>query len=246
MSLKKTIKKFDSIMNFYQTLRLAGRKLFFYLTRKIYRKIKFKTYIKNNLIKKLQLGSGPTNDLAWLKTDIFPKNLSPTLYLDATKPFPFKNNLFSYIYSEHMIEHIHFFQAKKMLLECYRILEPKGKIRLATPDLTVLISLCLTESHTDIQTEYIEWMTNTFITTSNSNEPSHVLNGAFYNHGHKHLYTAKSLELLLRDSGFKNIKQVEVDNSDDPHFVSVESHGKNINKEHLNKFESMVFEAEKE
>jgi predicted SAM-dependent methyltransferase len=46
----------------------------------------------------------------------------------------------SFIYSSHMIEHMNRSQALELLRECHRVLEPGGTIRLATPDLAVLIA----------------------------------------------------------------------------------------------------------
>jgi len=56
----------------------------------------------------------------WLNSDIEPK-LKGILYLDATQDFPIEDNSFDYIFSEHMIEHITYNDAKRMISECFRI-----------------------------------------------------------------------------------------------------------------------------
>src|SRR5262249_45251050 len=97
-------------------------------------------YLRANTTRKLQLGAGPTSLPGLLSTDVAP--YSPTtVQLDATKRFPFENGVFDYIFTEHMIEHISWGEGNRMLQECHRVLRPGGIIRIATPDLAVLLDL---------------------------------------------------------------------------------------------------------
>jgi predicted SAM-dependent methyltransferase len=59
------------------------------------------------------------------------------LYLehDAREPFPFEDEVFQWIISEHFIEHITPNQAVHWLKECRRMLKPGGIMRISTPDL---------------------------------------------------------------------------------------------------------------
>ena len=98
-------------------------------------------YIKNNEIKKLHVGAGSRKIKDWLNTDIGNKKIIPVV--DVTKKFPFNDNIFDYIFSEHMIEHINYRDGLKMLNESYRVLKVNGKIRISTPDLQFLIDLYL-------------------------------------------------------------------------------------------------------
>ena len=96
-------------------------------------------YVSSAEPRKLQLGAGPMPLDGWLNSDIEP--FDRVVYLDASKPFPLEDASFRYIFSEHVIEHLPLEGGDVMLAESYRILEPGGKIRIATPDLDRLLAL---------------------------------------------------------------------------------------------------------
>ncbi|MCB0514064.1 MAG: hypothetical protein KDC60_06530, partial [Bacteroidetes bacterium] len=52
-------------------------------------------YLQNNTERKLQVGAQGSPMKAWLNVDILPKT-ADTAYMDATKRFPFEENIFSY------------------------------------------------------------------------------------------------------------------------------------------------------
>ena len=87
-----------------------------------------KIYLASDQVKKLQLGAGVTLLEGWLSTDINPRS-DRSMYLDATKRFPFDSNTFDYIYSEHMIEHLSWHQGLHMLRECRRVLRCQHRSR---------------------------------------------------------------------------------------------------------------------
>src|SRR5215216_3456181 len=91
--------------------------------------------------RKLHLGCGKHSLAGWLNTDMNECPASSIIKLDATKPFPFEPGSFAYVFSEHMIEHIPFKDGTSMLKECFRVLQPGGKIRIATPDFRFLVNL---------------------------------------------------------------------------------------------------------
>ena len=55
---------------------------------------------------KLHLGCGRNYLDGWINTDIDSKRYKLDQRLDITENFPFENNTISYIFSEHVIEHI--------------------------------------------------------------------------------------------------------------------------------------------
>src|SRR6516165_6256964 len=58
-------------------------------------------YLKSHTVRKLQLGAGGNDPERWLNSDIAP---SPKeIYLDATRPYPFPDGSFQYVFSEHVI-----------------------------------------------------------------------------------------------------------------------------------------------
>ena len=89
---------------------------------------------------KLHVGCGGHVLDGWLNADLRPHS-AHVLRMDATRRFPFPDNVFAYVYSEHVIEHLPFDAGAIMLGECFRVLAPGGKMRVATPDLAFLTAL---------------------------------------------------------------------------------------------------------
>jgi predicted SAM-dependent methyltransferase len=90
--------------------------------------------------RKLNIGSSSHVLPGWFNTDVQPFYANQH-FLDATQTFPFPSNAFSFIRSEHMIEHVSHQDGLRMLKECHRVLRPGGTIRIATPDLRKLSRL---------------------------------------------------------------------------------------------------------
>jgi SAM-dependent methyltransferase len=202
----------------------------------------FAKYVREHAVRKLQIGAGPSKMDGWLLTDIDTKLHYPTLFLDATKKFPVAGSCFDYIFSEHMIEHVSHEDAKRMLGECYRALRPGGKIRIATPDLKVLLNLASAEKD-DLAMRYIAWSIKNFLPIGTPPDPVFVINNAFRNWGHQFLYDEALLCKTLTDAGFQYARRVNLGQSEDPHLRDLESHGGNMGDEEMITFETMVIEA---
>jgi predicted SAM-dependent methyltransferase len=206
----------------------------------------------------LQIGGGDNILEGWLNTDFMPRN-NETVILDVTKPLFFKSNTFDYIFCEHMIEHITYNEAIKMLRECLRILRSGGKLRISTPDLEVYIAL-FSQQKSEMQERHIEWISNNWLKRQgvNSRNEAFVLNLMMRGWGHKFLYDFTTLKLVLSDSGFSEIKSVQVKISEDENLNGIESHGDVIKKikgiqeqfgskfdNEMNEFGSLTVEAVK-
>lgn len=201
-------------------------------------------YLKNSRVKKLQLGTSNNVLDGWLNTDVFPNHHS-VVYLDATKQFPFDGNMFDYIVAEHMIEHIEYHAAQVMLRECFRVLKPGGRVRFATPDLSVLLALHSKEK-TDAQRNYVDWSSARFLPEVEECRDVFVINNFFRAWGHCFLYDAETLHRALYSTGFREIKFYKPGASEDPNLENLESHGKELQSEDINQFETMVVEGSKE
>jgi SAM-dependent methyltransferase len=119
-----------------------------------------KDFLTSNNIKGLNIGcsvNGFTlyNDTHYIYTDILELNddtisdkdsvfkiSDKFIYLkhDATKKYPFEDETFQWIYSEHFIEHINPSEFFFLLKELKRLLKKGGIIRCSTPDLTMYIT----------------------------------------------------------------------------------------------------------
>ena len=121
--IRKLLKQSEFLVGIVRAARaglLDIKKIYGFMTRR--RKIRSYLY-NNNQLKKLQLGTSNSPIIGWLNTDVLPTNRR-VAYLDATRRFPFNDDIFDYVYSEHMIEHIDPESAVFMLSECFRVLKP--------------------------------------------------------------------------------------------------------------------------
>ena len=212
------------------------------------RQRKIKSYLRTSQLKKLHIGASEaaaSNGLlqGWLNTDLMP-NTSDVVYLDATRHFPIKDNTFDYVFSEHMVEHVDYSGALAMLQECYRVLKSGGRVRIATPDLEVLIGLRSKEK-TDSQTNYVRWITEKFMPNVHECKEVFVINNAFHAWGHRFLYDRETLRATLLNVGFRNVAFYKPGVSEDENLRGLESHGTIIQSEEINQFETFVAEAQK-
>jgi len=202
-------------------------------------------YLKHHQVRKLQLGTGQNLLEDWLNTDVNPDpspDLGGIVFLDAKKPFPIEDGTFDYVFLEHVIEHVQFNEGLSLLRECHRILKPDGRIRIATPDLETLIQLHTTQK-TDIQKRYVNWIVDKFLPEVGIYSECFVINNAFRNWRHQFIYDHATLQLAMERTGFVNVISYRPGESDDENLRGIESHGKAIGDEDLNRFETMVLEA---
>ena len=99
-----------------------------------------RSYLDTHEIRKLQLGAGSTVLSGWFNADRDPER-PQSAYLDTAHRFPLPDASFDYVFSEHQIEHLSSSRGLFMLAECYRILRPGGRIRIATPNLATIAAL---------------------------------------------------------------------------------------------------------
>jgi predicted SAM-dependent methyltransferase len=210
----------------------------------VQRKGKIAEYLKTHPVRKLQLAASNNLIPGWLNTDVF-LNHDAVVYLDATRRFPLDDNTFDYIMAEHMIEHVEYPAAQVMLRECYRVLKPGGRVRIATPDLRVLMALYTCEK-TNMQSHYIEWAVTRFMPDVRECQDVFVINNFFRAWGHCFLYDQETLHQVLSTSGFREIRFYKPGDSEEPVLRNLEAHGKELKAEDINQFETIVVEARKE
>jgi len=239
MNVRETLKRSDAIVGLVRDTRKVLK-----LPDRVRRNRTVRNYLASPGKKRLQIGAGPTLLEGWLSTDIAPRSES-VVFLDATKPFPFDDGVFDYIYSEHMIEHISWDDGLFMLRECRRILKPGGTVRIATPDLEVLLGLYNGQQASPTGDKYIRWITDTFLDQVRVYEPSFVINNAFRNWGHQFIYDGKLMEMAMREAGLTNITRYRPGESRHADLQGIESHGRNVADEEMATFETMVYEADR-
>ena len=199
------------------------------------------SYLASHQIRKLQLGTGANVLDGWFNTDAAPAGPN-VFFVDTTRPFPFDDATFHYVMSEHHIEHLTYAEGLSALRECYRVLEPGGKLRIATPDLKVLLDLYSSPAG-KLQDRYIRFITDSFFPQVHKYDPVLVINNAFYNWGHRFLYDRVTLQDSMEEAGFVDITTATAGESDDEHLRGVEQHGEFIADQEMNRFETMVLEG---
>lgn len=162
-------------------------------------------------------------------------------YLDATKPFPAPAQSFMFIYAEHMIEHIPYAAGLAMLKECRRVLKQNGVLRVATPDLAVILNLY--NNSGVAEQDYMNWISSRFLGKPHAEGSTFIINNAFRSWGHQFLYDRAVLESLLRAAGFESVSWVEYNQSSHDMLRNIEQHGKNVGSDKMAIYESMICEA---
>jgi predicted SAM-dependent methyltransferase len=82
---------------------------------------------------KLNIGCGPNSRPGWLNIDLFDSRAD--LRLDVRKRWPLPDGSVSYVYSEHVFEHLEFYgEVPHFLSESLRVLWPGGVFDVGVPD----------------------------------------------------------------------------------------------------------------
>lgn len=176
-------------------------------------------YLDSHAVRKLQVGAGINAKPDWLNADIDP--LGDVIYLDACTRFPFHDNVFDYVFSEHMIEHVPYAAGRNMLNECYRVMVPGGRVRICTPDLHNFLKLFRSD-RSKLENDYMEWATREFIQSADSVDPVFVLNNYVRDWGHQFIYDRRTLARALELAGFADVSYHELGESTDPHLRGLE------------------------
>ena len=205
------------------------------------RRKQIKAYLSDHSVRKLQLGTGDNALYGWLNTDIHDfTGRNEIVYLDARQPFPFPDNAFDVVFSEHMIEHIDYADGVRCLRECNRILRPGGRIRIATPSLERLIRLYDAEP-TDLQRRYLRWAFESFVEDADAPLPGYVVNNFVRAWGHRFIYDEQTLRRGLEAAGFDDVEARALGDSGDERLRGLERHMSDV--EEFNAYETIVLEA---
>lgn len=202
-----------------------------------------RSYLRSAVEPCLQIGTGPNPLPGWLNTTLTPFQPG-TIFLDASRPFPIPDASFALVFGEHVIEHLEFHEAALMLDECFRVLRPGGRLRLATPDLAQIIAL-YTHPEAAPQNAYIRWIMDTFRPQIGEYNPAHAINQSFHGWRHKFIYDAPTLLQALENAGFSGIQRLEPGESGDERLRGIEQHGDLVDNDSAMRYETMVYEARK-
>lgn len=176
-------------------------------------------YLSTHDVKKLQLGCGGNMLAGWLNTDgqcdgwFHPDGVR----LNITETFPLPDNTFDYVYSEHVIEHVTYWQGFNMLQESFRVLKPGGRIRISTPSIELAMALLDSSEDSQNYIEYLTWADDPYA------DPMFAINKLFRSWGHTHLYTKPGLKLAMASAGFVDLTEHSILESTDPNLQKLET-----------------------
>jgi predicted SAM-dependent methyltransferase len=214
-----------------------------------YQKELIDNYIKNNDVKKMQIGCGSNYLEGWLNTDL--NYNDKVAFLDAGANFPIESDTFDFIYSEHLFEHLKVEEQLNMLEESFRILKKGGLMRIATPSLDFLFNL-YANSNTLENKRYVNWAVENIPNLRIVNNSiidieehyNYVINNFFKAWGHQMIHNYSSIEKLALQCGYSQVENCKVGESSYEILRNIEKHG-TIIPEEINLIETMVVEIVK-
>jgi predicted SAM-dependent methyltransferase len=170
-----------------QRAKVSGTRLLAPLERRKARDLAAQTPLR------LHLGSGAHRLTGWVNVDIL--GMSPDLHWDLTRRLPFEEGSAEAVFLEHVLEHFPLDAVLSMLAESRRVLAPGGVIRAGVPDFGRYL-----ESYAGDRA---------FIERERPGRPTPLLAVAevALSHGHRSVWDAETLELVLAESGFESVQR---------------------------------------
>jgi predicted SAM-dependent methyltransferase len=203
-------------------------------------RVKIDAYMASSSCRKLNLGCGDNVLEGWLNSDILDIG-HDKIFVDAREAFPFPNNTFRFVYSEHLLEHLDYGDGLNFLKECHRVLQPGGVLRISTPDLGFLVDFYLND--TPENQAYLRWASQ-FYWQSSVCFKAFVVDRYFRSWGHRCIYDFGLMRDSCKAAEFAHVKVVQVGESEFPELKGIERHG-DVISERWNIKESLVIEAVK-
>lgn len=88
-------------------------------------------------VKMLNIGCGAHYHPDWINLDVAPAD-PKVIPVDINHGLPFPSDSARICYSSHVLEHLDKDGARRLITECFRVLEPGGAVRFVLPDLEAL------------------------------------------------------------------------------------------------------------
>jgi len=206
------------------------------------RKKQIRDYCAAYVVRKLHIGCGKNILPGWLNSDVDLED--GKVFIDATARLPFHDGTVDYIFSEHFIEHLSYDDGMRFLKECYRVLRPGGRVRIATPDLQFLVDL-YSDHLADLQKSYIHSVNKKLvphIDGSLRNSSVFTINNFFFKLCHNFIYDFALLRDTMTFVGYRDITRYAPGESADINLQGIEKHGQAISDE-FNDLETFVVEG---
>jgi SAM-dependent methyltransferase len=166
---------------------------------------------------------------------------SDILIHDVRKPLPFPNSSFDGIYASHLLEHLNLEEGKRLLRECFRVLQPNGVLRMVVPDLEAIVREYLGEKPFGELSGEMEMLPpadrlNRRLLLRSPEPSSGGIVLRTYTalkdlHSHKWMYDANSLIIHFQQTGFAEVREMRFHESRIPGIRDIEQASRVLNGE---------------
>ncbi len=121
---------------------------------------------------------------------------------DITKPIALFDNSVDFILLEHVLEHVTPQEGYRFLQEAFRLLKPKGVLRVIVPEIVKLWWKCNDEYLAMLKAGIADWYREAGMNAPAEVTKKEAVESLIFCHGHQALYTTDLLLVLFRNVGF--------------------------------------------
>lgn len=161
-------------------------------------------------MRKIQFGAGGLHIEGW-------ENYDGPDTVDITKPLPFPDRSVDVVFADMCLEHVTHREAWSFLEECFRVLAPRGLIRMTVPDFQRIWKL-----------KDPDWLRVNRQVTGNDGSLREQMRTVIFGHGHQAIWSAQLLKAVMEAIGFDWVTVQLAGESDFEELRNIEQHHRSV------------------
>ena len=126
------------------------------------------------------------------------------LNFDLTQGIPASDNSLDVVYHSHMLEHLTNIEGIQFLKECNRVLKPGATMRLLVPDLGEFSKKYIEKDKFFFDAYRKEALSDDKVLYPTLGT---IFMGMVHNHGHKMAYDFETIDYILNENGFSDVRK---------------------------------------